>query len=62
MDLVQRLDHLAKVLRLFGYESMASAVPLLSDTWMLAMFPSPITVFAMPLSQLAMAAPFVPMC
>lgn len=47
-DFVQRLEHLAKMLRLFGYERMASAVPLLSDSWMLVMFPGPITVFAVP--------------
>ncbi|KAI4977526.1 hypothetical protein ZWY2020_059663 [Hordeum vulgare] len=48
MDLVHRRDHLAKVLRLFGYQRMASAVPLLSDSWMLTMFPGPVTVFAVP--------------
>lgn len=57
MDLVQRLDHLANVLRLFSYERMASAVPLLSDSWMLTMSPDPVTVFAVPDDSLEAACP-----
>lgn len=48
MDMAERLEHLANVLRAFGYNTMASTVTLLVDSTMLSIWSAPFTVFAVP--------------
>jgi hypothetical protein len=57
----ERLDHLAKVLRLFGYTRMAVAAPLLNDSWILGLWSGPVTVFAVPDAALIDDCPGCPL-
>ncbi|KAL6627049.1 hypothetical protein ACP70R_030775 [Stipagrostis hirtigluma subsp. patula] len=56
-DLGERLDHMAKVLGYLGFNTMASAAPLLVNSPVLAAWPGPLTVFAVPDEALEAACP-----
>jgi hypothetical protein len=61
MDMAERLEHLANVLRAFGYNTMASTVTLLVDSTMLSIWSAPFTVFAVPDAALEEACPSCPL-